>query len=176
MEREQAWESCKKIIVRLLSTTLKASEIARVQEMDMFSKTLRQDTTQYKAKQPQGIDKPSLIGGKVKLNILTATNDHFLKAKSLVNLTMEDVVVAEIKRRNITIGKKALKALNLGEKQRKIREDEYKQRVVNELNLKQTEVSAVKLVSKEMKDVIEKGVQEAILDKANGKDELEGSL
>ena len=109
----------------------------------------------------------------MKLSILTATNDHFLKAKSLINLTMEDMVVAEIKRHNITIGKKALKALNLGEKRKKIRDYEYKQRVVNELNLKQTKVSTVKPVLKEIKDVIEKGVQEAILDKAIVIDKLE---
>ena len=164
------------IVTRLETSRSKASEIARRKDKERFSKALRQDATQYKAEQPQGIEKPPLIGGEVTLSILTATNNRYLKSNGLGDLTMEDAVLAEIKKRNIKISDRALKKLNLGEKRRKIRDHEFQRLSLSKTELKVKEVQSFKPESDVMKQLINRGVQRAILDKAMGIDALEASL
>ena len=124
----------------------------------------------------EGIEKLPLIGGEVTLSILTATNNRYLKSNGLGDLTMEDAVLAEIKKRNIKISNRALKKLNLGEKRRKIRDHEFQRLSLSKHELKVKEVQSFKPESDVMKQLINRGVQRAILDKAMGIDALEASL
>ena len=89
---------------------------------------------------------------------------------------MEDAVLAEIKKRNIKISDRALKKLNLGEKRRKIRDHEFQRLSLLKTELKLKEVQSFKPESDVMKQLIDKGVQRVILDKAMGIDALEASL
>ena len=89
---------------------------------------------------------------------------------------MESIVVAEIKKRRIKISQSKLKALSLAKKRTKLKEDEHTDRVrAGEPLLELKEVREVDPKSDEMKEVLNKGVQAAILDKAHGINLLENS-
>ena len=112
-----------------------------------------------------GIELTARVAGAVYLRILTDKNN------------MRDTVKVEIRARGIKISLLCIASSSIAKLRKLVRKNELKMRIDEEL--KEADIQYIKHckpTSKEMKDILSKGIQQQILDKEDGLNAAIGAI
>lgn len=152
---------------RLASSSMKASYTEQQSRLEKFEECLKQGPKYMKATRPVGIDETSRTSGKVLLNVLTKSNQTYLKG---TGIEIVGIVEAELTARGLE--EKVEKGSNLVAKRQAIRKHEFLR--IHEANTmkewKENDVKEIVPQSEEMKSFVAHCHYKNLLDKISAKE------